>query len=93
MLTPPFPASSYPSPGDIARSEFRLVATLGDGWEYTVCERTLPGAPDPERRLLVTVSGRGAKVAAVGCGAAGACLLGRLPSGARYAPALTCVSP
>lgn len=26
------------------------------GWEYTVCERTLPGTPDPERRLLVTVS-------------------------------------
>lgn len=42
--------------GDIARSEFRLVATLGDGWEYTVCERQLPGVPDPERRLLVTVS-------------------------------------
>lgn len=43
-------------PGDIARTEFRLVATL-EGWEYTLCERTLPGAPDPQRRLLVTVSG------------------------------------
>ena len=32
------------------------MATLGDGWEYTVCERQLPGVPDPERRLLVTVS-------------------------------------
>jgi hypothetical protein len=32
------------------------VATLGDGWEYTVCERQLPGAPDPERRLLVTLA-------------------------------------
>lgn len=49
------PPASHPA-GDIARSEFRLVATLGDGWEYTVCERQLPGAPDPERRLLVTVS-------------------------------------
>lgn len=42
-------------PADIARTEFRLVATL-DGWEYTVCERQLPGTPDPERKLLVTVS-------------------------------------
>lgn len=43
-------------PGDIARTEFRLVATL-DGWEYTMCERQLPGIPDPERKLLVTVRG------------------------------------
>ncbi|KAL4458373.1 hypothetical protein ABPG75_013238 [Micractinium tetrahymenae] len=42
-------------PGDIARTEFRLVATL-EGWEYTVCERTLPGTPDPDRRLLVTLA-------------------------------------
>ena len=28
-----------------------------EGWEYTLCERTLPGTPDPERRLLVTVRG------------------------------------
>lgn len=31
------------------------MATL-DGWEYTVCERSLPGAPDPARRLLVTLA-------------------------------------
>lgn len=42
-------------PGDIARTEFRLAVTL-EGWEFTLCERTLPGTPDPERKLLVTVS-------------------------------------
>lgn len=42
-------------PGDIARTEFRLVVTM-DGWEYTLCERQLPGAPDPERKLLVTLA-------------------------------------
>ncbi len=47
-------------PADIARTEFRLVATL-DGWEYTVCERQLPGTPDPERKLLVTVSKQAAE--------------------------------
>jgi hypothetical protein len=41
-------------PADIARTEFRLAVTL-NGWEYTVCERTLPGTPDPDRKLLVTV--------------------------------------
>lgn len=42
-------------PGDIARTEFRLVATY-DGYEYTVLERELGAHRDPERKMLVTVS-------------------------------------
>ena len=42
-------------PGDAAETHFRLVAEAG-GWEATVAERKLGGAPDPERRLLVTVA-------------------------------------
>ncbi|KAK9829323.1 hypothetical protein WJX72_005191 [[Myrmecia] bisecta] len=41
-------------PGDIARTEFRLVASYG-GWEYTVLERELGAHRDPERKMLVTV--------------------------------------
>mmetsp|Transcript_17160 Transcript_17160/g.47891 ORF Transcript_17160/g.47891 Transcript_17160/m.47891 type:complete len:212 (-) Transcript_17160:322-957(-) len=41
-------------PGDIARTEFRLVAKH-DGYEYTVLERELGAHRDPERKMLVTV--------------------------------------
>lgn len=59
-------------PGDVARTEFRLAATLAGGWEYTLCERTLPGPADPDRRLLVTVRAVAACVLA--------CLLARGPA-------------
>ncbi|KAK9821469.1 hypothetical protein WJX81_006655 [Elliptochloris bilobata] len=41
-------------PGDIARTEFRLVASY-NGWEYTVLERELGAHRDPSRKMLVTV--------------------------------------
>ena len=41
-------------PGDIARTEFRLVAAH-EGWEYTILERELGAHRDPERKMLVTV--------------------------------------
>lgn len=44
-------------PGDIARTNFRLVVTLG-GWEYGVADRELGVNPDPQRNLLVTVGAR-----------------------------------
>jgi hypothetical protein len=73
-------------PADIARTEFRLVATLG-GWEHTVCERALPGTPDPQRRLLVTVSGPpGCPGAALYAGRAGGCVGSQHPL--QPAPAL-----
>lgn len=42
-------------PGEILRTEFRLVVTH-DGWEYTVLERELGAHRDPLRKMLVTVS-------------------------------------
>ncbi|KAL4854955.1 hypothetical protein ACK3TF_004423 [Chlorella vulgaris] len=43
-------------PDQISRTEFRLVATV-EGWEYTVCERTLPMfTPDTQRKLLITLA-------------------------------------
>ncbi|XP_075265445.1 uncharacterized protein LOC142357807 [Convolutriloba macropyga] len=49
------PADQFMSlPGEIARTEFRLVATH-DGYEYTVLERELGAHRDPERKMLVTV--------------------------------------
>ena len=41
-------------PGEILRTEFRLVVTH-DGWEYTVLERELGAHRDPLRKMLVTV--------------------------------------
>lgn len=41
-------------PGDISRTEFRLVVTH-EGWEYTVLGRELGAHRDPERKMLVTV--------------------------------------
>ena len=42
-------------PGEIFRTEFRLVVTH-EGWEYTVLERELGAHVDPLRKMLVTVS-------------------------------------
>ena len=52
-------------PGDIARTEFRLVATY-DGYEYTVLERELGAHRDPERKMLVTVRVKPLKWPSVG---------------------------
>ena len=41
-------------PGEILRTEFRLVVTH-EGWEYTVLERELGAHVDPLRKMLVTV--------------------------------------
>lgn len=41
-------------PGDIARTEFRLVITH-DGWEYCILERDLGAHLDCHRNMLVTV--------------------------------------
>ena len=41
-------------PGEIFRTEFRLVVTH-EGWEYTVLERELGAHVDPLRKMLVTV--------------------------------------
>jgi hypothetical protein len=50
------PAADFASfPGDAINTRFRLVATFL-GWEVNVAERELGGAPDPERKLLVTVA-------------------------------------
>ena len=49
------PAEEFMSlPGDIARTEFRLVVTHG-GWEYCVLERDLGAHLDSQRNMLVTV--------------------------------------
>ena len=42
-------------PGDIARTQFRLVVTH-EGWEYVVLEREMGVDQDPARSMLVTVS-------------------------------------
>ena len=42
-------------PGEIFRTEFRLVVTH-EGWEHTVLERELGAHVDPLRKMLVTVS-------------------------------------
>ena len=42
-------------PGEIFRTEFRLVVTH-EGWEYTVLQRELGAHVDPLRKMLVTVS-------------------------------------
>jgi hypothetical protein len=47
-------------PGEILRTEFRLVVTY-QGWEYTVLERELGAHRDPLRKMLVTVSGNPAR--------------------------------
>ena len=41
-------------PGDIARTEFRLVVTH-EGWEYCILERDLGAHLDSQRNMLVTV--------------------------------------
>lgn len=41
-------------PGDIARTEFRLVVTH-DGWEYCILERNLGAHSETHRNMLVTV--------------------------------------
>lgn len=41
-------------PGEIERTEFRLVVTH-KAWEYTVLERELGAHRDPLRKMLVTV--------------------------------------
>ena len=41
-------------PGEIFRTEFRLVVTH-QGWEYTVLQRELGAHVDPLRKMLVTV--------------------------------------
>ncbi|CAK0782536.1 hypothetical protein CVIRNUC_005754 [Coccomyxa viridis] len=41
-------------PGEIFRTEFRLVVTH-EGWEHTVLERELGAHVDPLRKMLVTV--------------------------------------
>ena len=41
-------------PGDIARTEFRLVITH-EGWEYCILERDLGAHLDTHRNMLVTV--------------------------------------
>ncbi len=41
-------------PGEILRTEFRLVVTH-KAWEYTVLERELGAHRDPLRKMLVTV--------------------------------------
>lgn len=49
------PAEEFMSlPGDIARTEFRLVITH-DGWEYCILERDLGAHLDSHRNMLVTV--------------------------------------
>ena len=49
------PESEFMSlPGDIARTQFRLVATH-EGWEYVVLEREMGADRDPSRSMLVTV--------------------------------------
>ena len=55
-------------PGDFARTQFRLVATLAGGWEHTLVERELGRAPDPARTLLVTVAEFECEPAPVGGG-------------------------
>lgn len=50
-------------PGEIFRTEFRLVVTY-DSWEYTVLERELGAHVDPLRKMLVTVSRRFASLLA-----------------------------
>lgn len=51
------PAEEFMSlPGDIARTEFRLVITH-DGWEYCILERDLGAHLDSHRNMLVTVRG------------------------------------
>lgn len=63
------PADEFVSlPGDIAVTQFRLVATLEGGWEHTLVERELGRAPDPARDLLVTVAEFESEPAAVGGG-------------------------
>ena len=42
-------------PGDIARTQFRLVVTTLEGWEYVVLEREMGADRDPARSMLVTV--------------------------------------
>ncbi len=42
-------------PGEIFRTEFRLVVTH-EGWEHTVLERELGAHVDPLRKMLLTVS-------------------------------------
>ena len=50
------PAEEFMSlPGDIARTEFRLVVTH-EGWEYCILERDLGAHLDAHRNMLVTVS-------------------------------------
>lgn len=50
------PAEEFMSlPGDIARTEFRLVVTH-EGWEYCILERDLGAHLDSQRNMLVTVS-------------------------------------
>ena len=49
------PAEEFMSlPGDIARTEFRLVITH-EGWEYCILERDLGAHLDSHRNMLVTV--------------------------------------
>ncbi len=49
------PAEEFMSlPGDIARTEFRLVVTH-EGWEYCILERDLGAHLDSQRNMLVTV--------------------------------------
>lgn len=49
------PAEEFMSlPGDIARTEFRLVITH-EGWEYCILERDLGAHLDSQRNMLVTV--------------------------------------
>ena len=49
------PAEEFMSlPGDIARTEFRLVVTH-EGWEYCILERELGAQVETQRNMLVTV--------------------------------------
>lgn len=52
------PAEEFMSlPGDIARTEFRLVVTH-EGWEYCILERELGAHLESHRDMLVTVGSR-----------------------------------
>lgn len=51
------PAKDFVSlPCNVIRTQFRLVACLEGGWEYTLAERELGESPDPDRKLIVTVA-------------------------------------
>jgi len=51
------PAKDFVSlPCNVTRTQFRLVACLEGGWEYTIAERDLGESPDPDRKLIVTVA-------------------------------------